>query len=121
MRLFEQRFMRFLFAGGLNTVITYLIYLLLLQFLHYIIAYSITYVLGVILSFLLNSLFVFRTKLTLSNALKYPLVYLVQYLSGCLILYVCVTWLGVPAAWAGIVVVVINVPVVYLMNRWILS
>ena len=57
----KARFIRFVFTGGVNTAVTYFIYLLLLQVLNYQVSYTIAFVSGIAIAFLLNKLFVFKT------------------------------------------------------------
>jgi GtrA-like protein len=71
----EQQFVRFLLVGGLNTLMTYIIYMSLVFCVSYSTAYTITYVLGIFISCYLNSQFVFKKKLRLVVALQYPVVY----------------------------------------------
>ena len=66
----------------MNTGVTYVIYLGFALFLPYTVAYTITTIIGIFLSYALNALFVFRRELALSAALQYPTVYLVQVRHG---------------------------------------
>ena len=79
-------FARFLFAGAVNTGISYAAYLLLLTVLPYLAAYAISYLLGIVLSYLLLTRFVFRAPPRLSTAVRFPLVYVAQYLLGSAVL-----------------------------------
>lgn len=117
----HKQFLRFLLIGLVNTVATYILYLFLLQFLHYSYAYTITFVVGVVLSYFLTSIFVFKAKLSIRKGISYPLVYLVQYLVGLLVLHICVKMLGLPAWFSGIVVVLVAVPITFVLSRFILS
>jgi putative flippase GtrA len=112
---------RFVVAGAVNSGLTYLVYLALLQLVSYRWAYSFSYVVGILLSFALNSRFVFRVPLRWHGLLRYPMVYVGQYALGYVVLYVAVDrariepWLG-PA-----VVLAITVPVSFLLSRWALG
>jgi len=74
--------LRFLIAGAINTAATYAIYLALLPLLDYTLAYTIAYVTGIVISYLLSTSFVFRVSRTAANMATFPLVYVVQYLLG---------------------------------------
>lgn len=116
----ESKFLRFLIVGTVNTGATYVIYLLLLPFMSSTLSYSITYVVGILISFLLNSLFVFNTRMTVAKAAKYPSVYIVQYLIGLAIVY---AWslLNLRAEFAPLIAIIVTIPVSFLMNRVILK
>lgn len=104
----------------MNTGLTYLAYLALLQAVSYRWAYSVSYGAGIFLSFVLNSLYVFRTPLRWRKLLPYPSVYLVQYLLGLAVIYVGVESLGWDERLMPVAVLVVTVPVSFVMTRWVL-
>lgn len=110
-------FARFLGVGVVNTGVGYGVYLLLLRWLGYELAYAAAYVVGIVVAYVLNSLFVFRSPLRLRTALRYPFVYLAQYLFGSVLLYFMVRWLGLDRRWAALVALILSVPVSFLLNR----
>ncbi|HEY2818053.1 MAG TPA: GtrA family protein [Casimicrobiaceae bacterium] len=120
MREAALEFTRFLIAGAVNTVISYTAYLLLLAILPYLIAYAISYVVGIAISYLLLTRFVFRTQRRLSTAVRFPLVYAVQYLMGSIVLALLVERWGVRASIAAIVAIVASIPVTFLLSRFVL-
>ena len=81
------QFTRFLATGLVNTAVGYGVYLGLLRWTSYEIAYAAAYVIGIVVAYVLNSLFVFRSPIGLRTALRYPFVYLAQYLFGAGLLY----------------------------------
>jgi putative flippase GtrA len=120
MRFINREFSRFIFWGGVNTLLGYLVYAFLLLFLQYLVAYSITYTLGIFISYYLNSRFVFKREVGWRKAVQYPLVYVAQYLLGTGALYVLVRVLGVDKLLAPAIVILLTVPVTYLMGRRII-
>lgn len=116
----NNSFTRFLASGVFNTGITYVAYLLLNIFLDYKLAYSISYIMGIIIAYLINSLFVFKVQLSMLRLLIYPIIYLVQYLINLLILVQLVR-LDVSEQAAPIVVIVVTLPLVYVLNKIILA
>lgn len=114
-------FLRFLIVGGAQTALSYGIFLSFNLFLPYPIAYSIAYGCGIVISYFLNVLFVFREKVSLASFLKFPLVYLVQYLLGLALLSLFVDQLGLAPALAMLGVIAITVPVTFLTSRFILK
>lgn len=117
MRSINREFYRFLFWGGVNTLSGYLIYAFLLRFLPYLLSYTVAFIISVFLSYFLNSKFVFNQELRLSKAIKYPLVYLAQYLIGTISLYLLVQILRVNKLLAPLFVVVLTIPATYYLSR----
>jgi putative flippase GtrA len=113
--------LRFLVAGGANALATYLLYLLFLLALSYPWAYSLSYALGILISFLLNSLFVFQVPLRWRKLLRFPLVYLIQYLLGIAVLALLVGRLGLDARLGPIAVLLVTLPVSFGLTRWVLK
>ena len=114
------QFARFLVAGAVNTVASYAIFLVLLQFMPYLAAYTIAYVIGVGISYLLLTSFVFRTPRRVATALRFPLVYVAQYLTGSVVIVLLVEAWGVRASIAAIAAIVASIPVSFLLSRTIL-
>lgn len=121
MRFINRDFYRFVFWGAINTLVGYALYLFLLLLLPYLIAYSVAYVFGVFFSYYLNSKFVFKQQLKLSKALKYPLVYVTQYILGAVSLYLMVQCLKIGEALAPALVVLLTTPITYLLSKTIVS
>ncbi len=120
-RLLEIRVLRFLVGGGINAGATYLIYLALAPRLGDGFAFTVAYVAGIGLSYAINSLFVFRTRMEIGSALKFPVVYLVQYLSGLILVWLFVTVWELPRALSMIVIIGLNAVLAYLLIRAILT
>ena len=112
-----SRFLRFVLSGGINTIVTYAIYLILLLIIDYKLAYTAAYVSGIALSYLLNRVFVFRTHRGWSSALLFPLVYLAQYLVGLAAVWVWVGQFGFPEPFAPLVAIAITIPMTYLLSK----
>jgi putative flippase GtrA len=120
MRFINREFYRFVFWGGVNTLTGYLFYVFLLLFLPYLISYSAAFVFSIFVSYVLNSKFVFNQELGLRKAIKYPLVYVNQYVLGAVSLYLLVHFLQVSKLVAPLLVVVLTIPVTYFLSRRIL-
>ncbi|MDD5300775.1 MAG: GtrA family protein [Gallionella sp.] len=117
----QGEFVRFLLAGALNTLLTYLLYLSLLEFFAYLLAYSITYCIGIALSYFLNVYFVFKRRISLASFIKFPVVYIIQYCLGAGILWLLVDMAGMAPAIAMIGVIVVTIPVTFLASRFVLA
>jgi len=122
-RLLARRaqIIRFLMGGGLNTLATYTIYLLLNVWTSYIVAYTTAYVLGILISYLINTKWVFNEKANVRSFVLYPAVYAVQYLLGVALLYVFVSTFGVHQSLAPLIVIAATLPVTFVLSKYILS
>jgi len=118
----QYEFNRFIFAGGLTTILSYLVYLSMINFeLPYQLAYSISFISGIFISYLLNSFIVFRTSLTLKKTIRFPLVYIGQYFLGLSLLHIYVSQLSINKLIAPIFVVITLIPVSYFLTRYIVK
>lgn len=121
MTFINREFSRFVIVGGANTLLGYLIYALALLFAPYIVAYTISYVAGIFISYYLNSRFVFKANLSLAKALQYPLVYGAQYLIGVGLLRLFVETLTISELLAPAFVVACTLPVTFVLSRLIIK
>ena len=108
-------------GGGVNTLLTYGLYLLLDRVFSYRLAFTASYIIGIIFAYFFNALLVFKSGLSLKKFLQFPLVYLVQYPLSIGMLEVFVQRLNVNTTIAPIFVLVIVTPVTFLLSRWILK
>lgn len=114
-------FIRFLMAGGTNTLITYVVYLLALAPLGYAYAYTLSYVLGVFIAYVLNRKFVFQSHRGWLSFLLTPMIYLAQYLLGLFIVWLWVEQLGWRAEPAPLVAIVCSLPITFLISKWLFT
>jgi putative flippase GtrA len=119
--ILKNKFYKFIGIGGINTMASYIVYLLLLMLLNYQVSYAIAFIFGLVLSFWLNTQFVFQSKRTVKKFALFPMVYLVQYLAGALLLSVLVEYLQVNKAFGPLIVTIVLLPFTYLMSKKILS
>jgi putative flippase GtrA len=108
---------RFVVLGAANTIATYLLYLLALQFVGYVMAYTLSYVAGIGMSYAANALVVFRTPMSVKSAAAYPLVYAFQYLAGLALIAIQIELLSVPAWLAPWVAALILIPASFVLTR----
>lgn len=108
-------------GGGINTLLTYGLYLLLVRVFSYRVAFTASYIIGIIFAYFFNALLVFKSGLSLKKFLQFPLVYVVQYLLSIGLLEVLVQALNVNTTIAPIFVLILVTPVTYLLSRWILK
>ncbi len=112
---------RFVIAGGFNTLITYILYLLLVQFLTYRVAYTATFLTGIVLSYLLNAIWVFSSTLAAKSAIAYPFAYMVQYFLGIMMLSLLVESFGIDKHLAPLIVITVTIPIMYTLTKYIFS
>jgi putative flippase GtrA len=117
----RQEALRFIIAGAANTVATYGVYLALLPLFNYAVAYSIAFVAGIVLSYLLNTRFVFRVTGSMRRFAVYPLVYVAQYLAGLGVLQAAVALFNVPENLALLASIAVTVPLTFLLSRLVLK
>lgn len=118
---FLINFLKFAIVGVLNTAVTYFLYLLLLLFSSYLIAYSLAYLTGIIISYLLNSKYVFKESISPKKFLMFPLVYIVQYVMSSLLLYLSVHYLNVNERIALLISIVLTTPITFVLSKRIIS
>ena len=109
--------LRFIAAGAANTLATFILYWVLLRFISYSMAYTAAFVAGIVFSYALNALFVFKARPGIRTALAFPLVYLAQYVAGLAILWAWSSPLGMSPAYGVLVVAAITVPMTFLLSR----
>jgi len=112
-----MEFPRFILAGTVNTGVTYAIYLILLPFMPYFWAYSVTFIAGIAIGYGLNARWVFRRAPDLRTAAAYPLTYVLNYLFGVVLLWILVEIVGIGEKLAPLIVVGISVPAMYLLTK----
>jgi putative flippase GtrA len=112
---------RFIIAGVINTLLGYALYRLLLLMIPYAVAYTASYVLGIVASYSLNTWFVFRKPWQWKTLGVYPLVYAVQYASGILLLSLLIEHAHIPSEYAPLVVIVATLPVTFLLSRYLIK
>lgn len=120
-KFINPEFNKFIFFGVANTVLGYVIYVILVFFLAYPVAYTIAYVSGIFISYYLNSRFVFKREMRLTKAMQYPVVYIVQYVLGISLLYLLVELCRINKVIAPVLIIIVTVPVTFLLSRFIIK
>lgn len=110
-------FARFLVSGGFNTALTYGTYLILLLVLPYKSSYTISYLTGILLAYILNRFFVFKSHRGLQSALLLPLIYGLQYILSMLILWCWVEKLELNEKVAPLAAIALTLPITFIFSR----
>lgn len=116
-----RRWLRFLTGGAINTGFSYLIYLVLIKYFIYHLAYAIAYTGGIMFAYWFNSRFVFDVPISLKRFFLYPLVYVIQYTSSAILLGFLVDVLQLGVAYAPLAVSAIMTPLTYLITKIVLN
>ncbi|NGN98757.1 GtrA family protein [Grimontia sp. S25] len=111
---------RFSGVGIFNTVLGYGLYAFFHLFFDYATAYSLSVLIGVALSFVLNTKLVFQTKLSCAKCLRFVLVCLAQYGIGLMALKGWVEYVGVDDLLAPLLVLALTIPLGFAGFRWAL-
>jgi len=113
----SSEYVRFIVARVACTVATYALYLALLRWLRYELAYAISFVFGIAIAYVASARLVFAEPLRLRAALQFPLVYVVQFVATFLLLRLSVEILGIPETWALAIVVVLLLPLTFILSK----
>ena len=118
-KLMARQEIRFLFVGILNTIVGYGIYAFLVFFhMHYLVANTISTILGVLHSYLWNRYFTFRSKEKAGTELiKFISVYLLSYVIGTCTLYLFNHYLHISPYLAGLINLVITTLISYFGHK----
>lgn len=109
----------FAITGTLNTLLMFALYVALNRIMNYQYSYFIAYCISVIALYFMNVWFVFKTPFTWSGFLKFPLIYVLQYVVGAFSLEFIVR-LGFPVNFAPILIILVLLPITFVLNRWVL-
>ncbi|OPG12439.1 GtrA family protein [Microbispora sp. GKU 823] len=112
----DRQFLRFLAGGAVNSGATYALFVVLSRWLPSPAAYTVMYVAGIAFAYVVNAAFVFRARASIGSVVRFPGVYLVQYLVGLALLTLLVR-LGVDGRAAMPVTMCVTVPLTFLMSR----
>jgi putative flippase GtrA len=121
MRSTSAEVARFVAAGAATTAASYLVYLAMLLVSPYPVAYSVSFAAGIVMSYSLNALVVFHRPWSWRGLLAFPLVYLLQYAAGLVLLAVLVGGLAVDARVAPLISTVLLLPATFLLSRRIVK
>ncbi len=119
-KVFGDKRIRFLFVGGLNTAVGYGFYALFISIgLDPYVATTLSTVLGVINSYFWNKYFTFRQpKKSLSEILRFVLVYAISYGANLGLVYVFIDMLGMNSYLSGVICLFVTTIVSYVGHNF---
>jgi putative flippase GtrA len=109
----------FMLMGTLSTLVMLGLYMLLNMIIQYQMAYFLSYVVTVIISYFLNTLLVFKKPVSLRTFLQFPIVYIVQYIISALMLEVMVR-IGFSVTYAPVLIIILLLPLTFFLSRLVL-
>lgn len=117
------RFGKFVIVGVINTLNYYLVYLLLLNVVHfnYLTCHISAFLVSFVISFLLNCYFVYKVKPTWKKFIAFPLTQVVNMSVQTFLLYSFVEWFTLSKVLAPIPALIITIPITYFMTTYILT
>lgn len=121
MKITNKVFLKYVLSGGINTISTYIIYLILLKVTNYNVSYSISYVSGIFLSYYLNSVFVFKEQISIRKFIKYPIVYVVQYFVNLILINILIRYFGLSSSLVPIIVIILTIPITFTLSKIIIK
>lgn len=116
-KIYERDTVRFLVVGGLNTVLTYAVYLLGLLFVDYRVSYIIAFIVGLVFTTVMNIHHTFSSRLTLARSAIYGSYYFLYSGANILLLQYLVDGLGVDEKWAPLIMLFIMIPIHYILSK----
>lgn len=108
-------------GGGINTALTYTLYVILNFFLSYHVAYALAFVAGIIFSYWFNSSIVFKASFSIRKAVSFPLVYIAQYFISAALLSILVEKFSLDENLAPLLVVAAMIPATYIASKLVLT
>jgi putative flippase GtrA len=121
MKFINPEFVRYVAVGIGNTLLTYILFIIGVRLMPYQWAYTLVYILGIVTSYVLQSLLVFRQPLNWRKAIQYPAVYVIQYFLGLLFLAILVELLHIPPEIASLVNLMLTIPITFLLSKKIIN
>ena len=121
LKFIKSEIYQFFIIGLCNTVVSWILFLILDLFMNYVLAYTFTFILCIASSYTLNSYFVFKQPLSLIRLFKYPIVFLIQYIIQAPSLIFLIEYLNVSKIFAIVFVTIITVPITFFISRFIIK
>ena len=112
---------RYILAGGINTLVTYALYLFMLRVIDYRVAYVLAFVAGIVLSFILLRHAVFARPGRPFSLLWVAATHFLQLVLGLTVVHAWGDWLHGPQWAAPLAAVAVCMPLIFMLQRWIFT
>lgn len=117
----RSEILRFIFTGGLATLLHYMIYFILLQLqVNMTVAFGIGYFLSFMFNYVMSAKFTFRKVTSISNGVGFAVAHVVNFSlqAGLLNFF---SWLSVPKELAPLPAYAISIPVNFFLVRYVFN
>ena len=116
-RVISTEALRFIVGGSVNTLLSYAIYWLLLLWLSYPYAYTISFAAAILTGFAINTHFVFYSEWSWRKLAAFPFIQALSYGLGLATITISVRFLGIDTRLAPLVATAIVIPVTFILTR----
>lgn len=115
------KFTKFVIVGIINTINHNIIYLTLLNFLNYMAANLIAFIISMIISFFLNCYFTFNIKPTFEKFMVFPLTNLPNLFFQTVGIYIVVEVIKISKEYGALITAIFSIPLTFLMMKLVLE
>jgi len=119
-RVINNSGIKFIFAGGLNTLNYAVLYWFFLTYITYSWAHILAFIGSMLLSYVVTSVYTFETKMTLQTFIKFPLTTLPNFIMSTFGTIVLVETGILPENIASIFLMIAIIPVTYIVTRLVM-
>ncbi|MFI1768199.1 GtrA family protein [Streptomyces sp. NPDC020800] len=116
----SRQILTFAVVGVVNTATYYCLYLLFLNWLPYLAAHTLAFLISMVGSFFLNARFTYRTRPTWRKFLLFPLTNVTNFLITTSGVYVIVDVLHAGSRFAPLLASAAAIPVTFVVSRWVM-
>ena len=110
--------LKFGFVGIANTILSYVLFVVLIKLsVYYLLASTVSFVIGTMFSYVLNSRYTFKNPISLWVYVRFFAVNLISLCVSLLMLFILKQLLGFNVYFAQIAVILVRFPIVYIVNR----
>ena len=121
-KFMNKQFLSFGLIGLFNTFLTQFLYLIFVKYsIAPFMASILADVLGICVSYILNMKFTYHQKMTLKNAISFPISYIPGTLISSFIVWVIVDLLHLPKYYAKAISLPITIPINYLFMTFVVN
>lgn len=113
-----MRIVKYGSVGLINTIISYLIFYTLVSLgIHYLLASTVSFILGTIFSYIMNSNYTFSMYKSFRKFTKFFIITLISLSCSLILLYFLKNLVGFDVLLAQVIVVIVRFPIVYLLMK----
>jgi putative flippase GtrA len=110
-------FFKFSLTAGLYSSASFGAYAALIHWTPYLVAFTLSYALGICLAYTANLVFVFKAKSSMGKIMLFPIIQIAKYFVNLLLIYIFVELLFVNRIFAFVLSVAITFPIFFFITR----